>query len=103
MQREQDIQEYAQAKGKQLGALIATSRLNDKQKELWIALLPTLSLTQLDRLINVLENDLYDMGFSDLDEDLRNSITEAEDEFDNEQRAADTKALQQLKELTHGL
>ncbi len=78
---DQDISQIMDLRAKKLGVLLATSTMPDEVKEAWVALLPELSLSQLDRLTNILEAEYLNNGTAPIDEFYSTKWKEAKEEY----------------------
>jgi len=62
--------------GRKLGFLLAKSALPAEQKESWLALLPTMTLDQIERFTRVLEASYLQAQTADIDDKLAGQATE---------------------------
>ena len=93
------IKKLAKIQGKKLAFLLAASKMNEEQQQQWIAILPKMSLEQIDRLVDILENQFCAEGFSKLDNRLEKELLKIKDSTSAKFKESDNKALKQLDTL----
>mgnify|MGYP006865014049 CR=1 FL=1 len=97
---DENIKKVAKANGKKLAFLLAASKLSEEEQQQWIALVPKMSLEQIDRLIDVLENQFCAEGFSMLDENLEKELRNVKEATLKQAKDIDVKTLKRLNTLT---
>jgi ABC-type phosphate/phosphonate transport system substrate-binding protein len=94
-----EIEEVARAHGAKLGALIADSTMPDDVKEALVALLPEMSLEEIERLENILEAKYLDEQTRSIDAEYKEKIASLVEAFKKEEAEAESKELDALKHL----
>ncbi|MEK7097781.1 MAG: hypothetical protein AAB906_02960 [Patescibacteria group bacterium] len=96
--REQ-ILDLADAAGRKLGFLLATSGLDDDVKEAIIGILDQATPEQLDILTNMFEEGYLRVQNKDLDEFLRNELENVKAEYEVKRAALEKDVLDKLDKL----
>lgn len=73
--------EIAEEKGRKLGLLIVSLKITDQEREAMLSLLPHMSETQIDDLINALEINYLQAMTQDKDSKLAQDLQKAEEDF----------------------
>ncbi len=96
---EKRIRENLEIQAKKMALLLYDSTMPDDIKEAWIALLPWMSLGQMDKLLNILEAKYLDGQTKDIDEKYKDKLKEVAEKFEKEQYENDKKLLEQINKL----
>lgn len=93
-----DVEDQLKNVGKRLALLLASANLPDEVKEAWAALIPEMSLEQIDRLTKALE------GYLNPDEQaqlvaLSEQAKQAQTKFLEQKRATEAQAQKELDEI----
>lgn len=94
-----DILESLKMQARKLAILLQNSNMPDDIKESWVAMLPHMSLEQIERLLNVLEAKFLDQETKGIDEEFKNKIKAMVDEYKKKDLERDKKLLEQIKSL----
>lgn len=95
LSREQ-ILDLADAQGRKLGFLLATSPLDDDIKNAIINILEEATPEQLDKLTEALESGYLQARTQDLNNFLKTELEIVKTEFDLRQKNLETKTLRKL-------
>jgi hypothetical protein len=88
----QEILETLRANARKLVILIEHSTMPDDIKESWIALLPGMSINQLDRFLSILEAKYLDEQTRSIDTEYKIRIQSLVDQFQQEKSEEDKEA-----------
>lgn len=99
----QELEELAKAKGQRLAFLLAAANIDDEQKEAWIALLPGMSLTQLEKLVDILEANYINQQTKNIDEDFKRDLTNMQAEYDKKEADLAEETASKMRKLTENL
>ena len=84
---------------RKLGALLADSTMPDEVKEAWVALLPHMTLEQIDVLAGILEAKYLDEVTRPIDEEYKAKLERAVAEFTVQKAKEDEETLALLKRV----
>lgn len=93
------LKALAEAKGIKLGFLISELKIDEETRQAFLDILPTLSLEQIDKLIDVLENKYLDLATKSEDNKFIEKLKQIQDEFTQNIEKNDLETLNKLKEL----
>ncbi|PIZ82020.1 MAG: hypothetical protein COY02_00790, partial [Parcubacteria group bacterium CG_4_10_14_0_2_um_filter_41_6] len=96
---EQELREIARAKGKKLAFLIASLNVDNETKEAIMALLPGMSLEQIERFLDILESKYLQQETQGIDEDFKKELERVGDEHKKASFAIDKQALEKIKAM----
>jgi hypothetical protein len=93
-----DVENEFKQVGQRLALLLASANLPDEVKDAWAALIPEMSLEQIDRLAKALE------GYLSADEQtelfaLAEKAKQAQTVFEQQKKQAEEQALKELDEI----
>lgn len=94
----QDVDQQLKQLGERLALLLASSDMPDKVKEGWAALIPQMSLEQIDRLVGILEKQLSGAAESELRAFVE-AVEQAKKAHAEKVQAAEKKAITELEEI----
>lgn len=94
-----DLEEAAQAQGAKLGYLISTLNVSDKIKDSFLAVLPQMSLDQIGKLIELLEQNYVQQKTMDLDQKLEEELKKIKGEHNQEIKEVNDNVASQLDDL----
>ena len=97
------LEELAKDKGQRLAFFLSQSKMPQEQKEAWLALLPEMSLEQVEELLDILEAQHLNQETDQVDDDFKENITAIEDEYQQKQADLDKDAIEKMKKLTDNL
>lgn len=100
---QKELEELAKEKGQRLAFLLSNTNIDAEQKEAWLALLPEMSLAQLERLVDILEAKYIDQQTKNIDEDFKKDLTAIKDEYDKKEADLDQDTIAKMKKLTENL
>lgn len=100
---QKELEELAKATGQRLAFLLFNTNIDAEQKEDWLALLPEMSLAQLERLVDILEAKYIDKQTKNIDEDFKKDLTAIKDEYDKKEADLDQSTIEKMKKLTENL
>lgn len=96
------LERDAQANGERLALLLSTANLPEDVKAGFAAMIPEMTLEQLDRLMNILENNIQDTTAAE-EQNLIAAIKNTQDEYEQKRKAVEENTLKEIEELTNGL
>lgn len=102
----EEIEEVAKAYGAKLAFLLYASRLSQQKKQAWMALLPKMSLEQIESLTDVLEQQYAEQETRDIDKKFKKDLEDIKKEYDQKMKKLekiDEDTLKKLKNLTRNL
>lgn len=94
----QDVEQQLQHVGERLALLLASANLPDEMKDAWAALIPEMSLEQLDRLANLLSQSLGDAADTEFQAFVA-ALKQAKEEQNMLAKKAEEKAMNDLDEI----
>ena len=86
-----------EANAKKLAVLLYDSNLPEEIKDSWVAMLPEMSLEQIDRLLKALEDNFLDEQTKDINIAYLEEMSKMFDEFKKEQKKVDNKFLRKVR------
>jgi len=95
----EEILDLADAHGRKLGALLATSALTDDLKDALIGILQYATPKQLDALINMMEDGLISVASEEADDFLRIELSALKRDYDKANENLDKDILSKLEIL----
>ena len=101
-QEAREILETLRANARKLVVLIEHSTMPDDVKDAWIALLPEMSVKQLDKFLSVLETKYLDEQTRGIDAEYKEKISALVDRFEQEKAKESEemeKALEGVKKV----
>ncbi len=98
-----EVEELLRLKAYELAVLLHLSNMPMEIKKSWIALLPEMTLEQIDKFIMVLENALANNLTKDLDGAFLKKLKEITFKFAKEQEELDDKFLKKLNKFKENL
>lgn len=101
-QNNNDIEKDAEKIGERLALLLSAADLTDEVKEGFMALVPEMTLEQIDKLMKALEMNVVDSSLfdkSELGKNLQGAITE----YETERKAAEDTAMGELEKIEQEL
>ena len=84
---DQDVLTLAQLKGRKLGVLLAKSSMPEDVKKGWVALLPMMNLSQMERLLDILEAEYLNEATAEIDNYYAKRIKKYSEKYDKEDDA----------------
>lgn len=97
---EEDLKKQAQARGQKLGFLINALNVPQEQKQAWLTLLPEMSLEQIERLADILENQYLQQQTKAIDKDLEKDLSKIKDEHNQALKDLDKQTIDKIKNLS---
>lgn len=97
-QQKHKIIEDLKAQSKKFAILLYNSNIPDDVKKAWIAMLPYMSLMQIERLLNILELKFLNQETKNIDDEYKNKLQSLVNHF-NKMDAERTKRL--LKQINN--
>lgn len=95
----QEILETLRANAKKLVVLIERSTMPDDVKDAWVALLPEMSVKQLDRFLSVLEAKYLDEQTRRIDAEYKEKISALVERFEQEKAKEDEEAVKTFESV----
>ncbi|MBT4277615.1 hypothetical protein HOD96_02605 [Candidatus Falkowbacteria bacterium] len=86
-----------EANAKKLAILLYDSNIPEDVKDSWIAMLPEMSLEQIDKLLEALEENFLDEQTKDINIIYLEEMNQMFDEFEKERKKVDNKFLRKVK------
>jgi len=84
--------------GSKLALMLNAANMPEEEKEAWAALVPEMSIEQIQKLMMVLEANLAEQGFKEMQPVLE-EMKEVQAAYDSEVAAADEVAMQKIQAL----
>ena len=100
---DKEMQEIARAQGVKLAALLYSANITDQQKQAWLAVLPHMSLEQIDRLTSILENQFAGEQLKEIDTKFSEELESIKKEYEKELGDLDKDALKKIQNLTKNI
>ncbi|MDD5749311.1 MAG: hypothetical protein PHO91_00790 [Patescibacteria group bacterium] len=97
------LEELAKDKGQKLAFFLSQSKMPQEQKEAWLALLPEMSLEQVEELLDILEAQHLSQETGQTDSDFKKNLTAIESEYQEKQADLDNDTIEKMKKLTDNL
>lgn len=97
------IIENLEIQAKKLAVLLHNSNMPDDVKESWLAMLPEMSLKQMDRLLNILEAKYLDEQTKGIDEKYNKEIKTLIENFQKERDESENKFLKIFNKFKNSL
>lgn len=94
-----EILETLRANARKLVVLIEHSTMPDDVKDAWIALLPEMSVKQLDRFLSVLETKYLDEQTKGIDAEYKEKISALVDRFEKDKVKEDEETVKTLESV----
>jgi antitoxin component of RelBE/YafQ-DinJ toxin-antitoxin module len=88
---------------RKLATLIFYSTMPDDVKEAWIALLPEMTLEQMEKLLNILESKYIDEKTRPVDEEYKAKLESLIKELEAQKESEDKKTVELLKKISDKL
>lgn len=82
-----------------LAVLLHNSTMPEDVKEAWIALLPEMTLEQIDRLLNILESKYLDEQTKDIDKEYQQKLQKFVEKYNQEEEQHKKKLLKNLSDI----
>lgn len=96
---EKEIVENLELSAKKLALLLHHSNMPDEIKESWISLLPSMSLSQIDRFLNILEAKYLDEQTGNIDEKYKKKIEDLISDYLNENLKDKSELLDKISKI----
>lgn len=96
LSREQ-ILDLADAAGRKLGFLLATSPLSDEQKQAFINIFEYATPEQIDKLTEIFEISYLEANNKEFEEKFKSELEEIKAEFDARQNSLNEKTIRKLE------
>ncbi len=96
---EQEILQNLEIQAKKLALLLYYSTMSQKIKESWIALLPKMSLKQIDRLSSILEAKYLDEQTKNIDKKIKKKLETAGKGFQKQAAKRESEILKKINKL----
>jgi len=87
------------AQAQKLGILLANSTMPEDIKESWLAILPEMSIEQIQQLLDILEAKYLDSQTKDIDEKFKKQIEKELSKFEKKEFKIEKKIEKKAKEL----
>ncbi len=103
---EDEIKEIAtslELNARKLAILLYCSAMPDEIKESWIALLPEMSLEEINQLLTILEASYLDEETRQIDNEYKAKITKLTEEFQQQKLKEDQKTVDLLEKLAEAI
>ncbi|MDO8524816.1 MAG: hypothetical protein Q7R99_04295 [bacterium] len=97
--QEQEITISLVAQAQKLGLLLANSTMPEDIKESWLAILPEMSIEQIQQLLDILEAKYLDSQTKDIDEKFKKKIEKELDKFQKKDAKIEKEVEKKAKEL----
>ncbi|MFW0862583.1 MAG: hypothetical protein ACKKL6_03270 [Candidatus Komeilibacteria bacterium] len=94
------LKDEAKSQGAKLGFFISALNVEDKYKEAILAILPKMSLEQIDRLIAIFEAQYTQQETTGIDESFKKELQNIKDKYDKDIEKVDNKVIEGLEKLT---
>ncbi|OIO46014.1 MAG: hypothetical protein AUJ28_03220 [Parcubacteria group bacterium CG1_02_37_51] len=94
-----DLEETAQSQGIKLGYLISTLEVSDEIKDSFLAILPKMSLEQIDSLILLLEQNYLQDQTKQVDQDFENELKKLSAEYNQETKKIKDDVAAQIDDV----
>ncbi|MFH1667611.1 MAG: hypothetical protein ABH884_01135 [Candidatus Komeilibacteria bacterium] len=94
-----DLEEAAQSQGIKLGYLISTLEVSDEIKDSFLAILPKMSLEQIDSLILLLEQNYLQNQTKQVDQDFENALKKLSAEYNQETKKIKDDVTAQIDDV----
>ena len=95
----EQLKKLASEEGKKLAFLIHSLKCQERIKNAWLSLIPKLSIEQIKRLIDSLENEYLNEQTEEIDKFFKNELQKMEDEFEKKQEDIDNNAIKKVEDL----
>ena len=99
MNNKQQILQDFELPVKKLAALLYDSNMPEDMKEAWIALLPKMTLEQIDRLLAILEAKYLDEKTRHIDEEYKGKIKAIVEKFKEQDIKNEKVLLEQISQM----
>lgn len=99
----EEVKSLAEAKGKKLGFLIASLKIDETTREALLDLLPTMTLEQLDKFTDLLEASFLHGATGAIDKELAQALEQIDVKYQNQVQAADAEAASALQGIAKSL
>ena len=96
---EQELIAIAEAKGKKLAFLLASSSLSEKIKENLVFMIEKMTLEQLEELIGILEVGYVNSATSNIDKEFKGKLEKMVEKYKNE----DIKYTESIQKLLNDI
>lgn len=96
---DQDIIDGIRLNARKLAVLLENSTLPEEIKEAWVALLPMMSVQQIDMLLGALEARYLDEQTREIDRQYQEKIQTLAKTFEEEKAREDAKMIERLKQV----
>ncbi len=93
-----DLETEAQAIGEHLALLLVAADLTDDVKAGFAAMIPEMTLEQLDRLAKILKANVHDTAVAQ-EAELGKAIQGAQEAYESQRQAAERRAMAELDEI----
>ncbi len=95
----EESKEHFESLGKKLGFFISALNIPEQMKDVWLSVLPKMSLEQIERLINVFEEDYLKEKTQYIDEEFKKVLAEIEREKEEKLKKIDEETLEGINDL----
>lgn len=99
LSQEQIITLSLVAQGRKLGALLASSKMPQDIKDAWVAILPEMTLPQIEIFSNILEAGYIDSQTKDIDKKFKSKIEKQLNEFQKKENGLEKKIQKEATKL----
>jgi len=99
LDKKAEIFQNLSIQAQKLAILLYYSTMPDDVKESWLAVIPEMSLSQIDRLLNILEAKYIDEQTKDIDEKYAKKIKKVVENFDKKRIEDKENLLKKINEL----
>lgn len=93
------LKDLVRAKGQKLGIILSELKIDDETRQAFLDILPSLTLEQIDELLNTLEVKYLDAATRSEDEKFKQDLLKIKNDFEKAQEQNDLKTLKQLEDL----
>lgn len=93
------IKELVEKKGQKLAFLISEFKIDEETRQAFLDILPSLSLEQIDKLIDILEVKYLDAATRSEDKKFEEELSKIKSDHIKKQEDIDKESIKQLEEL----
>jgi len=85
--------------GRKLGFFISALNASEEIKNSWLAILPQMSIEQIERLVNVFEEKYLQQETQYIDEEFKKVLAEIEKEKEKKLNKIDEETIEKIQDL----
>lgn len=93
------LKDLVRAKGQKLGIILSELKIDDETRQAFLDILPSLTLEQIDELLNTLEIKYLDAATRSEDKKFEEELSKIKSDHIKKQEDIDKESIKQLEEL----